>query len=135
MRTRFYGSAIWVLILSGCASSGAVIKAPANGLFGSPEAPFLHQQRVEIPAESKGLSHFMKGHLLLGEGRFDEALQEFESASQANPEDAFLRFRLATLYVRKGDLKRGLVEAEASRRMDPTRLENRLLLAGLYSSL
>ena len=68
MRTRFYGSAIGILIVSGCASSGAVIKGPANGLFGSSEVPFLQQQRVEVPRESKGLSHFMKGHLLLGEG-------------------------------------------------------------------
>src|SRR4026209_1719082 len=135
MRTRFYGSAIWVLILSGCASSGAVVKSPANGLFGSSEAPFLNQQRVEVPDEARGLSHFMKGHLLLGEGRFDEALEEFESASRANPQDAFLRFRLATLYVREGDLKRALVEAEAAKRMDPNSVENRLLLAGLYSSL
>ena len=135
MRTRFYGSVVGILILSGCAFRSPVIKAPANGLFGTSEAPFLQHQRVEVPAESKALSHFMKGNLLLGEGRFDEALAEFESAADVNPEDAFLRFRLATLYVRKGDLKRGLVEAEAARRMDPNSLENRLLLAGLYSSL
>src|SRR5215207_9581974 len=135
MRTRFYGSAVCALILSGCASSTAVIQAPADGLFGAPEAPFLHQEKVEIPADSKGLSHFIKGHLLLSEGRFDEALKEFESASAINPDDAFLRFRLATLYVRKGDLKRALVEAEAAKRMDSESVEYRVLLAGLYSSL
>jgi tetratricopeptide (TPR) repeat protein len=106
-------------MLSGCVSSRAAVQAPGDGLFGAPEAPFLHQQKVEVPAESKGLSHFLKGHLLLSEGNFDEALKEFESASAINPDDAFLRFRLATLYVRKGDLKRALDEAEAAKRLDP----------------
>ena len=55
----------------------------------------------------------MIGDLLLGEGEFDEALKEFESAAHDNPNDSFLHFRLATLYLRKGDLKKALVEAEA----------------------
>ena len=41
-------------------------------------------------------------------------LKEFEAAVAANPNDAFLHFRLASLYLRKGDLKKALVEAETA---------------------
>ena len=135
MSTRFVRGAICLLILSGCASAAPELRSPPDGFAWSPEAPFQREKKTEVPAEAKGLSHFLIGHLLLGEGEFDQALKEFEAAAQANPDDAFLRFRLATLYLRKGDLKKALVEAEAAAKIDPQSLDNHLLLAGLYSSL
>ena len=99
------------------------------------EAPFQHEKKTEIPAEAKGLSHFLIGHLLLVEGEYDKALKEFEAAAQANPDDAFLRFRLATLYLRKGDLKSALTEAQTAATLEPKSIDQHLLLAGLYSSL
>src|SRR5688572_29555772 len=100
---------IFLAILSGCASRAPAIKPPPDGLVWSPEAPFQREKKVEVPAEAKALSHFIKGNLLLGQGEFDEALKEFEAAAEGDPEDSFLRFRLATLYLRRGDLKKALV--------------------------
>jgi Flp pilus assembly protein TadD len=94
------------LILSGCASAVPDVKPPPQGFTGIPEAPFARERKVVLSGEAKGLAHFMKGDLLLGEGDFDAALKEFELAVQENPRDAFLHFRLATLYLRKGDLKK-----------------------------
>src|SRR5918996_2173693 len=135
MATRFIGSVVFLLILSSCATTVPQSKSPPDAVLWKPEAPFTREQKVEIPREAIGLSHFMKGHLLLGQGEFDEALKEFEAAAEASPNDSFLHFRLATLYLRKGDLKKAVVEAEAAARTDPKSVENRLLLAGLYSSL
>src|SRR5919106_3570581 len=126
----------FLLFVSACAAAGGPeTKPPPDALVWNPEAPFAREQKTEIPPEAIGLSHFLKGHLLLGQGEFEEALKEFEAAAQASPSDSFLHFRLATLYLRKGDLKKAVVEAEAAARTDPKSVENRLLLAGLYSSL
>ena len=135
MLTRFVRGAICLLILAGCASAAPEFRSPSEGFSWSPEARFQREKKAEVPADAGGLSHFLIGHLLLGEGEFDQALKEFEAAAQVNPDDAFLRFRLATLYLRKGDLKRALVEAEAAAASEPKNLDNHLLLAGLYLSL
>ena len=126
---------VFLLLLSGCAATVPDVKSPPDALVWTPEAPFAREQKIEIPPEAAGLFHFLKGHLLLGQGEFDEALKEFEAAAKDNPNDSFLHFRLATLYLRKGDLKKALVEAEAAARTDPKSVDNHLLLAGLYSSL
>src|SRR5215470_12265093 len=98
MGTRFLRSTVSLLILSGCASAMPDLQPPPDGLAWTPEAPFARENKVEIPAEAKSLSHFLNGNLLLGEGDFEAALKEFEAAVQDNPGDAFLHFRLATLY-------------------------------------
>src|SRR5262249_6186492 len=112
MSTRIIWRIIPLLILSACASAVTEVKPPPNGLVLTPEAPFAREQKIEIPSEATGLYHFLKGQLLLGQGEFDEALKEFEAAARANPGDSFLHFRLATLYLRKGDLKKAVGEAE-----------------------
>src|SRR3972149_10716190 len=135
MPIRFVRGALCLLILSGCATAGRDSKSVPEEAVWPTEAPFQHEKKTEIPAEAKGLSHFLIGHLLLVEGEYDKALKEFEAAAQANPDDAFLRFRLATLYLRKGDLKRALVEAAVAATIEPKNLHNHPLLAGLYLSL
>ena len=136
MSMRTVWRIVFLLILSGCAASTVPeAKPPPDTSAWAPEPPFARDQKIEIPAESVGLFHFLKGQLLLGQGEFDEALKEFEAAAQANPGDSFLHFRLATLYLRKGDLKKAVAEAEIAVRTDPKGVDNHLLLAGLYSSL
>ena len=105
MDTRFLRRTVLLLILSGCSSAVSDLKPPPDGLVWKPEAPFVRESKVEVPPEARGMYHFMKGQLLLGDGDFDAALKEFEVASQDNPNDAFLHFRLGTLYLRKGDFK------------------------------
>ena len=110
-------------------------KEPPKELVVKPEAPFRRDQIIEIPAEAKGLAHFVKGQMLLNEGEFDLALVEFEAAAAADPSNSFLRLRLAKLYVDKGDLQKGLKEAEEAVRLAPDASAGHLLLAGVYSSL
>ena len=121
MSTRTIWRIVFLLILSGCASAVPEVKPPPDALVWTPEAPFARDEKIEIPSEAAGLFHFLKGQLLLGQGEFDEALKEFEAAAQANPGDSFLHFRLATLYLRKGDLKKAVVEAEIAVRTRPQR--------------
>src|SRR3990172_4048008 len=126
---------VFLTLLSACAPSAPELALPPKELAWDPQAPFRGEKKVEIPAEARALGHFAKGQSLLSQGEFDQALTEFEGAVQADPSNAFLRFRLATLYLRKGDLKNALRETEEATRLDPSGVDNRLLLAGLYSSM
>src|SRR5262245_18394514 len=110
MSTRSICRIVPRLILSACASAVSEVKPPPNGVVQTPSAPFAREQKIEIPSEATGLYHFLKGQLLLGQGEFAHALKEFEAAARANPDDSFLHFRLATLYLRKGDLKKAVGE-------------------------
>jgi tetratricopeptide (TPR) repeat protein len=100
MSIRSSRAAVLFIILSGCTAAVPEPTLPPDGLSWSPEPPFRKQDRVDIPAEAVAINHFLRAQLLLGEGNFDGALKEFESASRANPDDAFLHLRLASLYLR-----------------------------------
>src|SRR5258708_37264959 len=114
MGTRSLRTAISLLILSGCAAAVPELKPPPEGFAWSPEAPFRNQRKIEISSEAQAFSHFLKGYALLGEGDFDPALKEFEAAVAAAPNDGFLHFRLASPYLRQGEFKKALVEAETA---------------------
>src|SRR5574341_1312612 len=103
---------VFFALLSACAPLAPDLALPPKDLAWEPQAPFRSEKKVEIPAEAKALGHFAKGQSLLGQGEFNQALTEFEAAVQADPSNPFLRFRLATLYLQKGDLKKALREAE-----------------------
>src|SRR3989338_6860345 len=135
MRFLSFFAALFFALLSGCVSSAPDLKAPPSELPWEPQAPFRGEKKVEIPAEARALGHFAKGQSLLSQGEFGQALTEFEGAVQADPSNSFLRFRLATLYLRKGDLKNALRETEEATRLEPGGVDNHLLLAGLCSSL
>ena len=115
MRMRSIRTVVFVAILSGCATAVPELKPVSDELVWIPEPPFRNHQKIEIPAEAQAYSHFLKAQMLLGDGEFEAALKEFEAAAQASPSEAFLRFRLAALYLRKGDLKKALEEAEPFR--------------------
>jgi tetratricopeptide (TPR) repeat protein len=128
--------ALFLLVLaSACAPSLPEVKGPPAELNLQSEPPFLREKKVEVPAEARALGHFLKGQILLGQGEFGQAVMEYEQAVKADPSNAFLRGRLAKLYVRKGDLKRAQMEAEEAARLDPKDVQNHLLLGGIYASL
>ena len=108
MGARSIRTVILLSILSACTTAAPPLKTPPEGLDWSPDAPFRNQAKPDIPVEAQAFSHFLKAYMLLGEGEFEGALKELEAAAQTNPDDAFLRFRLASLYLRKGDLKKAL---------------------------
>src|ERR1700752_2042294 len=112
MSTRIFRACFLLAILSGCATTTPEIQTPPDGLSWSPVAPFRDEPKTDLPSDAFAVNHFLIGQMLLGEGDFEAALKEFEAASRLKPDDAFLRFRLASLYLRKGDLKEALVAAE-----------------------
>ncbi|HEY1270041.1 MAG TPA: tetratricopeptide repeat protein [Candidatus Binatia bacterium] len=134
MRSSIIG-VVSLALLAACSSKLAKVQEAPKQVIVQPEAPFQREPKVEVPAEAAGLAHFVKGQYLLFEGDFDQALAEFAAAAAADPGNAFLRFRVASLYVRKGDLKKALSEAEEGVRLAPDAAEGHLLLAGLYSAL
>jgi len=131
MGTRHLRTVVALLILSGCAAAVPDSKVPPEGLAWSPTGPFSGQNKTALPADARGVAHYVIGSMLMTEGDYDGALKEFETAAQANPTDGFLHYRLATLYLRRGDLKKAVTEAEAAVRLDPQSVDNHLLLAGL----
>jgi tetratricopeptide (TPR) repeat protein len=131
MGTRTIRTVFVFAMLSGCATAVPELSAPPDGLSWVPNTPFRDHAKADIPADAIAVGHFLKGQLLLGEADFDGALKEFEAAVGANSNDAFLRFRLASLYLRKGDMRKALSEAEAAVKLDSKTVENHLLLAGL----
>ena len=90
-------SFLFLALLSACAPAAPDLALPPKDLAWEPQAPFRGEKKVEIPPEAKAMGHFAKGQSLLGQGEFNQALREFEAAVQADPANAFLRFRLATL--------------------------------------
>ena len=115
---------------------GTRIQAAPRRFIWSPEAPFAQSKpKVEIPPTPPCQSLSSRASCCSARANSSGALKEFEAAAQANPGDSFLHFRLATLYLRKGDLKKAVAEAETAVRLDPKSVDNHLLLAGLYSSL
>jgi len=126
-----YLGVVLTALLSACSQLAPGQKEPPTNVVRDHPPPFLRDNKVEIPEEAKALGHFFKGRNLLIQGEFAEALVEYEAAVQADPSSAYLRFRLAALYIRKGDLERALSEAKEASRLEPKGLENHRLLAGL----
>ena len=85
MNRRTIWRIVVLLCVSGCASIVPEVKTPPDTSMVTAEAPFAREPKIEIPSESVGMFHFLKGQLLLGQGEFDEGLKEFEAAAQANP--------------------------------------------------
>ena len=104
MVTRGFRAALLLVLLSGCATAVPDHQLPPDGLVWSPEGPFSKDTKAVIPDEASAFNHFLKGQLLLIDGEFEPALKEFEAATQASPTDGFLHFRLAQLYLRRGEV-------------------------------
>lgn len=101
------------------------------------EAARFAAENKDVPANSEADYNFMLGELSLGEKRFEEALEYFETAAD-NEEDAApaLRRRLAQLYLRAGELDEALnqldLAAKGSDGEDPQTLQ---LRAGILATL
>jgi tetratricopeptide (TPR) repeat protein len=121
--------------LVGCVPPIPDPERPPKELVSEHSAPFSGEKKVEIPSEAKALGHFAKGQAHLSKGELNPALREFAAAAQADSSNAYLRIRLAILYLRKGDLESALKEAEEATRLEPDKQEPHQLLAGLYTSM
>ena len=108
MGTRGFRTAFLLVVLSGCATAVPDRQLPPDDLVWLPQSPFSKDAKVELGDDARAFNHFLKGQLLLIDGEFEPALKEFEAAALASPSDSFLHFRLAQLYLRRGDLRKAL---------------------------
>jgi len=121
------------LWLPACASRQA---APAK----APEAvaqprPFGGVAPVPIPSEARAMADFLKAQVAASYNDRAEALRDYEATVNADPHNAVLRVKLATLYVRQSRLKNALDQVKQAIALDPKLIEARLLEAGISSAM
>src|SRR5215469_1817306 len=128
-------SAVSVALI-GCSrmSSGSQAE-PLRTVSVGGESPFGNAPAVEIPPDARAMGAFLRAEVAINEGDRDEALKGFAQAVQYDPNNAALRVRLATLYVRDGQLKDALEQCNAALKIDPASNDALLLAAGISSAL
>ncbi len=97
-------AALWLALFSGCTPSVSAPKGTQGETVREQPAPFAGKEKTEVPVTAKAHAHFIQGQLYLTDGNLSGALKEYELAIRADPSNAFLRLRLATLYLRQGQL-------------------------------
>jgi predicted Zn-dependent protease len=90
---------------------------------------------VPLPEDAAALGHFFRGEMALAQNDGETAMEAFEAAIAADPATPFLRLRLASLYVRSGQLPRALEQVNAVVAAEPDNVDALGLQAGVLSSL
>src|SRR5262245_36868093 len=90
---------------------------------------------VDIPHDAQPMGQFVRGQVALQSNDVDTAVDAFQKAVDADPNTPMLRLRLATLYVRTGNLLRAREECEEVVAQDPDNLDALGLLAGVDTAL
>src|SRR5919201_138286 len=119
-------AAVLAILITGCAGlrlGGRFGREPG---FGPPAA---------LPEDAAALGQFFRGEIALGRNDTETALAAFEAAVAADPATPLLRLRLASLYVRSGQLDRALDESNVAVAAEPNNVEALALQAGVLSSL
>ena len=119
----------------GCSSILSAKPEPLRTVSVSGDNPFGGAPAVEVPADARAMSAFLKAEVAMNEGDREEALKEYAEAVQYDPTNAALKVRLATLYVREGRLKEALDQVNQALAINPNSADARLLGAGISSAL
>src|SRR5262245_61434897 len=118
-----------VLVLALAMTSGCATLKP-RWIRGS--TPVL---RPNIPADAVPMGAFVRGEAALQQNDMDTALTAFEKAVKADPDTPMLRLRLASLYVRTGQLGSARAQCVEVLKRQPDNLDALSLLAGIDTSL
>jgi tetratricopeptide (TPR) repeat protein len=78
--------------------------------------------------------HFSMAQAYVAEGNPDRAIEEFKLTAMYDPKSTLVYTRLATEYVKKGMMSEAMEACNSALGIDPTFVDARLLLAGLYSA-
>lgn len=96
------------VLLAGCKPKGdnaqpaVTNNVTAPSLTNQPAATNVMEAEVE-PDIDKSTEHLTRGNTLLGQGKFREAVAEFELAAKYNRDDEDVYYNLALAYARTGD--------------------------------
>ena len=85
-----------------------------------------HQEAADVPAEDRIAAERVSGEVLVHKGRYEEALDAFQSARDLlaegggrEEEDAYLLYRLGAVHSAAGQLEEAVTRFQAARRKDP----------------
>src|SRR5207244_11465300 len=117
---------VLVLLATGCAGL-------RRGSLRAREAGF--GPAVQAPPDAVAMGSFLRGEVALTQNDMETALAAFQAAVAADPDTPLLRLRLATLYVRGGQLERALEQVDRVVKAEPDNLEALGLQAGVLSAM
>ena len=135
------GTSRWISVLSigllwsACSTLPPVSQTPPR--YTPPPPPAVQKipgTPVTLSPKEQALSSFLKSHVALTRGDYDTALEALAEAVERDPDTSFIRFRLATLYVRMGQPDIALEHCRIVAQQEPDNLEAQMFLAGLLSS-
>jgi tetratricopeptide (TPR) repeat protein len=90
----------------------------------------VSKRNVEASAEY----HFAMAQAYVSEGNPDRAIEEYKLTLLYDPNSALVYARLATEYIKKGQLSAAMESCKEALRRDADFVDARLMLAGLYST-
>ncbi len=139
---KWRGNATLAVLVLGCAlftacasrSSRPIAAASLRTDAAGQDNAFGGIPPVELPADARAMGDFLKAEVASDNGDRKDALTFYQSASEADPNNASIRLKLASLYVRDGQLKKALSEVNQALVLDPKLVDARLLAAGLESA-
>ena len=118
-----------VLVLALAMTSGCATLRPRWIGGSSPSV------RPDIPADAVPMGAFVRGEAALQQNDMETAVTAFEQAVKADPDTPMLRLRLASLYVRAGQLGNARGQCVEVLKRQPDNLDALALLAGIDTAL
>ncbi len=89
-------------------------------------------QKPDVKALS--VSHYLMGLMHDWNGRLQDAITEYEKASQKDPKSATIHLKLGADYARAGKFDEAIEELKKASELDPEDLQPHYLLALVYST-
>ncbi|MDJ0765618.1 MAG: tetratricopeptide repeat protein [Myxococcota bacterium] len=117
-------------LCAGCRTAGLPLDPnEADGEIGLPGA------QPTAYGSAAAYEHQIRGDISLARGDIDDAVSSFERALSADPQDVYLRVRLADALVRRGDLSHARHHIEAVLSSDPENEAAWLTLANYHCAV
>lgn len=125
MELRLLGLSTFLFLLSSC-SHLPVSRVPVS----LPETEIINQEYLQTKSDH----HFIAGELLSLEGKSEEAIEEFKSVLVYDTKSTKPRYRLAVEYVKVGNNVEAIRLCENIIAENPSDVETRNLLGGVFSA-
>ncbi len=90
---------------------------------------------TELQGQGGAYFEFLRGRLLEGLGRVNEALEAYERAAKLDPQSSQIRAEVAALYARQNRPSDAVTAAKAALKLDPDDSEAHWVLGTVYAAL